>query len=729
MSKTQSTHKIKAKSHILSLLGDELIGSDSLAIFELVKNSYDADATKVKVQFINLNSPNQKIIIEDNGNGMSPSIIQDVWLTIGTDFKRGKNRKVSPIFNRVSFGNKGVGRLAVHKLAKTITLESQAKGDMFASRLFIDWPKLIESKEYIQDLEVEVETIGETIFDQGHGTRIILDDLTTKVWTKKTLKELVRKINNIKNPFIDKTSQGVLKNPFDIEITANDIHNEWIKEVSDSIDVLNSALYKFKFKIGVSSENGNDLANFNFEYEFNPPNQIGIQKNNLNENMQNFHIGNILAEFEYNEETNHFLRNKDLNGIGSFNGQFYVFNQNSDLLKKNFGGQTNAIKQFIKDNCGVKIFRDNIRVYNYGEPSDDWLGLDLDKIQKTGDHFGKKVTIGAIELSLKESNDGLIEKTNREGFIENEAYQKFRLISREIFKYFENITSNDKDLIEEYIEGTKPIKKVGFGDTIIELENKFKEKNIDKELSPLLKKIDKDYNVMRDIMVNSGLTGLNLGVAFHEVDREVRLINLELIREGEDINISTLKDKISNLVQILESLSPILTQNKSTLTSAKKIIEIAVKRNQNRFKYHNIVFSSPLLSGEDSDISLKVPTNLLISSISNIIDNSIYWTKSKRNLEESKSTMYKPAIYIGTDIHTFDGPAIIIADNGLGFSVEPEFMTQPFKTKKNGGMGLGLYFADVVMNMVGGKLLFPDSLDLNIPKAYNGACIALVFPK
>lgn len=79
-------------------------------------------------------------------------------------------------------------------------------------------------------------------------------------------------------------------------------------------------------------------------------------------------------------------------------------------------------------------------------------------------------------------------------------------------------------------------------------------------------------------------------------------------------------------------------------------------------------------------------------------------------------------------MNTFDGPSIIIADNGLGFSVEPEYLTQPFKTKKVGGMGLGLYFTDLVMNMIGGKLIFPDSSDLEIPKPYQeGACIALVF--
>jgi len=119
----------------------------------------------------------------------------------------------------------------------------------------------------------------------------------------------------------------------------------------------------------------------------------------------------------------------------------------------------------------------------------------------------------------------------------------------------------------------------------------------------------------------------------------------------------------------------------------------------------------------------------LISAISNLIDNSIYWTRTQLDFITNTNGKYKPAIYIGTDLFTFEGPAIIIADNGAGFSSEPEYLTQPFKTKKEGGMGLGLYFADLVMNMIGGKLLFPDNSDLDIPQVYNGACIALVFPK
>lgn len=725
-----STHNIKAKSHILSLLGNELIGSDSLAIFELVKNAYDADAENIKINFINLNTPNQKIIIEDDGHGMTSEVIQDVWLTIGTDFKRGRNRKESPKFKRVSFGNKGVGRLAVHKLAKVITLETQTQGDMFSNRLTIDWKTLIESKEYIQELEVDIEYVGETLFEKGQGTRIILSNLTTPYWTKKTLKDLVRKIENIKNPFREFSN-------FNIEINCNDWYQEWIDNVKSPIEILKDSLYQFDFEItkwdkSESENTDEDFAEFRYSYTFNPPTQIKIAsrvvekapKSDSSLNNNKFHIGELFKEIDGEDKYSKYLRNRDIKNIGPISGTFYVFNQNSHLLNMNFGGQINAVKSFIKDNSGVKIFRDNIRVYNYGEPNDDWLRLDLDKIQRTGDHFGKKVTVGVVELDLKMSNEGLIEKTNREGFIDNQEFEKFQSIVKRAYTFFEDEASEDKDKIEEFIDGTKPIKKVGFGDTIQELQEKIKEKDLEKELNPLLQKIDKDYTEMRDIMVNSGMAGLNLGVAFHEVEREMKYINADL--NVSEVNIEIVKDRVRTLIHILESLSPLLRQNKASLTNAKNVIEIAKLRNNNRFNFHKVIFSSPVLTGENQNFNFKAPTSLLISAISNIIDNAIYWTTSKRDLVGEG---FKPGIYIGTDFNTFGSPAIIVADNGEGFKVEPEYLTQPFKTKKEGGMGLGLYFSDLVMNMIGGKLLFPDSSDLEIPDVYNGACIALVFPK
>lgn len=140
----QHIFSFKANSHILSLLGDELIGSDNLAIFELVKNSYDADASHVKIIFDNINTPEATITIEDNGCGMSLETIEKSWLEIGTDFKRGKNKKISRKYKRNSLGEKGVGRLAVHKLATAIVLETKEEGVLFGHTFAINWKDLIK---------------------------------------------------------------------------------------------------------------------------------------------------------------------------------------------------------------------------------------------------------------------------------------------------------------------------------------------------------------------------------------------------------------------------------------------------------------------------------------------------------------------------------------------------------------------------------------------------------
>lgn len=708
-------HKIRAKSHILSLLGEELIGSDSLAIFELVKNSYDADAENVHVKFLDLNTPKQKIIIEDDGNGMSTKTLSEVWLTIGTDFKRGKNRKISPRFGRVSFGNKGIGRLAVHKLAKEIELQTKQNGDLFSNRLKINWPNLITSKEYIQELEVEVETIGEGVFEKGHGTKITLSELTTKKWSKRSFRELVRKIENIQNPFVR------LKNNFKVTVSCNDFHDEWIQSIKTPKEILENCLYHFKFDIKKTS---NEFVSFSYKYKFNPPKNI--LKNGINKSSKKykqFFIGDIFKGIDGNQNNKH-LRDSDIENIGEFSGEFFIFNQNSQILAGFFPGQISAIKNYIKENKGIKLYRDNLRVYNYGEPSDDWLNLDLDKIQHAGSHFGKKVSLGYVSLDLSQSENGLVEKTNREGFIENYIYLKFQTLVKYIFNSFERIALEDKETIDELLEGFKPIKKIGFGDSIKELESAIVKKNLEKELSPLVKKIERDYGSMRDIMVNSGMTGLNLGVAFHEVEREIKYISLDL--DKKDIKLSNIKSRVGNLLRILESLSPLLRKNKSKITTAFAIIETSKKLNQNRFGYHDVIFSSPTLTDEAPNFKIKGPVNLLIGALSNIIDNSLYWTGAERDLNKSKRD---PAILVTTDTTTYNNPAIIICDNGQGFTMEPEYLTQPFKTKKDNGMGLGLYFVDLVMQMTGGRLVFPDIQDLNIPNQYNGACIALIFPK
>ena len=724
--KKNATH-FKAKSHILSLLGDELIGSDSLAIFELVKNSYDADSDEVKIEFKDLNTVNQSIEIEDDGSGMSSDIIKNVWLEIGTDFKRGRKRKPSEKYGRTSLGEKGVGRLAVHKLGRIFTLETQEEGHMFASRVHIDWKKLIASNEYIQDLTVEIETVSENLFKKGKGTRIIISDLKKKHWSKKEVKDLVRKINTIKNPFDQeikslpkelKSKKNKLEK-FDVLISANDDkHDGWIKEVKSVNEILDDALYYFDFHIDKN-------AKITTYYSYSPPKKF----KELKERTKKTEVQptKIIEDREGNvfDKNQKILKPTDLKNIGAISGRFYVYNLDSTVL--NVIGQSAAIKSFVRENNGIKIFRDGIRVYNYGEPNDDWLGMILRRLQRVGDKFSKNTVIGAMELSLQDSHKGLVEKTNREGFDDNDTYKKYLDICISVLDSFERIAKPDRDALKDHLDDIKPVKKVGLSETIEDLKTKLKDKNLEKELSPLIKRVEKDYSQMRDVMVNSGMSGLNLSLVFHEVEREVQFLNVD-VNKNHDIN--TVKRRIKHILQLLESFSPILKQQKNSIIKASKLVETAVNINKTRFAYHNIIFSSPLTSKESEDFQIKGPGNLLTSSISNLIDNAIYWVSSKREIEiQENNSDFKSRIWISSNTKDYKGPAIIIADNGEGFNISPEDLVQPFRTSKPGGMGLGLYFVNIVMEMMGGELLFPNYEDLDLPKGINGATIVLVFPK
>lgn len=709
-------YSFRAKSHILTLLGDELIGSDNLAVFELVKNAYDADAQEVTITLNDLNTSKQSITVEDDGHGMTLDTLKSIWLEIGTDSKRGENRKPSKKYNRISLGEKGVGRLAVHKLGKSIVLETQSEGSKVSHRISLNWQKVIDESEYIQDAGVEIQTVEKSLFKKGKGTRIIISDLKKEHWARKDLRELARKTNSIKSPFrkIDH---------FDVIIKANDHHNEWIEDIKNIDDLLKDSIYCFEFSL--VEDTSSEFVKITWNYKFNPPESFGIKPNQSS--LEDFKTGTkntfaIKANSELFGEGQKHLKNKDLEGIGNINGKFYVYNLSPAVL--NAFGQTNAIRAFVKENSGVRIFRDGIRVYNYGEPNDDWLGLDLARVQKLGEHFSKNTVIGAVEIGLKNSHKGLKEKTNREGFDENEYYAKFKTVCNEVFDVFERIALPDRDLIKTHLEGIKPIKRVGFSDTIAELEDKLKEKKIDKELSPLLRRVEKDYNDMRDVMLNSGMTGINLGIVFHEVDREVRFINADL---KNNVEIDNIKIRMKNLIQLLENFSPILKQNKKVKLSALQLIERAKQINNPRFGYHQVIFSSPLLSKESEDFEINGPGNLLISAVSNLIDNAIYWVSDKKEIAADVS--YKPAIFIGSDVTGFSGPAIIIADNGSGFNLSPEDLVLPYRSTRPGGMGLGLYFVNMVMGMIGGKLLFPDKSEVKIPGVYDGAIVALVFPK
>ena len=140
------------------IIGKELITDDDIAIFELVKNSYDAYAKNVKIIFENLSKAlgsDSKIIIIDDGNGMSREDIEKKWLFVGFSEKKPIKKNSKKIKNyrdkikqkRIFAGAKGIGRFSADRLGKNLTLYSKKKNEKHVNKLEIDWKKF----EDVQD--------------------------------------------------------------------------------------------------------------------------------------------------------------------------------------------------------------------------------------------------------------------------------------------------------------------------------------------------------------------------------------------------------------------------------------------------------------------------------------------------------------------------------------------------------------------------------------------------
>jgi len=705
----------KANAHLLKLLGDELIGDDRLAIFELVKNAYDADATNVDV-VLNLDSDQPSIIVWDrDGHGMDRETILTKWMEIGTDSKRSKNKVRSKKFDRLPLGEKGVGRLAVHKLGTKLTLNTRSKENS-EFKITIDWPSLINNAVYLEDTVVSIEElpIPEFFEREETGTRIEIKELNNQSWTRGEIRQLKRLLTSLVSPF---ESASDFKVNFSVPGREKDL-----EDVMESQDILDSSLWKYEFTL-------DEGGNFSYSYSYTPPTLFKELSDNKKQES-NLKLELVTPTKEEALARDKSIREKlllnaaDILDIGPIIGTFYVFVKDNKVL--NAQGASQTIKSYLNEQTGVRVYRDGIRVFNYGEPNDDWLGLNAGRINSPGKKIDTGMVIASIDLSLEDSS-GLKEKTNREGFDDNPTFKRLKWIMTSVIEHFHMCHRDDREKLTQYLSGKATDNSdttEKFSEIIEDVRKSIKRHGIEDELGGKLNQIESDFKQMRDVTVSTGIAGINLAVIFHEVERGVDELN-ESIKRADDY--TKLLKRADHLAKLLEGFAPLLRRNERKKFNIKALVQRVLELTEHRFEYHNIIISCPLITGEADTFEITAPFGLLQAAMNNLIDNSIHWTSLKAEKEDS---VYKPAIRIES-LPTFfkEGPALVVLDNGPRFNLAPNEAIKPFKTTRPSGMGVGLYYVDKVMETIGGKLLICDAQELDVGEAYNGAAVVLIFKK
>lgn len=693
---------------IIAHFGEDLIKNESIALLELVKNSYDACARNCDIDFQMRDGQLESLTIIDDGFGMSLETIQKVWLVIGTDFKK---KRVAPnCCGRIPLGEKGVGRLGVHKLGNHISLISKTHNEKEV-QLCINWKLLDQAKE-INDFLIDIsENDTPLYFSQGNtGTRIVIKDLKSD-WDRRKLREVYRDLTSLNSPFSE------MNDSFNVNIRSN---SDFFKGLPSFEDIKDSGLY-----FGHCVMKGGQIDNF--EYEFRPwptLNKIGqgrkVQKKDLIQ--EDLRLKGIKEDVDLKGRKKRVEYPIDLRDEQIGDIVFDIIIYETDPMILSFANTEKAsLKSYLKENGGVRVYRDNIRVYNYGESDNDWLGIDLRRVQRVGGNVSNNIILGSVKIDRTQSK-GLKEKTNREGFIENDAYKVFVDSVNYVLSLFVRERNIDKETLATLYKKNRVVEPIlaDLNEVIEIVDKKVPEENGKDEILKYLYRINTQYKEVKEILIKSANAGLNLSVVIHEIDKLVAALRDYAERGEKELTISISE----RLEKIIQGYSLMIRKSAIGISRLSSIVSTAIENYSFRFSDHKIdVITNPA----KSDLEAYLSESESIAVLINLLDNAIYW------LCYARTENRKISLFITDQIAGYN--SIIISDNGPGFNIPTDIAIKPFITGKplNIGMGLGLHIANEMMKAMKGQLLFLGKDDVILPRTVqecnvNSAIIALCFP-
>ena len=414
--------KFTVDTQLFRELGELLVGRESTALVELIKNSYDADGRAVVVDGFRLDdSENGSILIADNGVGMTEEEFENGFLRIATRAKT-KGTKRSVVYGRRFTGEKGIGRLALHKLARRVQIKSfKWNGNLpmgmhlpfykHGVKAKIDWD-VIEAQQTLDQIEesnaVSVERLTADENWQGAGTKIVLTNLRRR-WSERDITKFHDDVATLVPPvvLVDKIPSTVLKEPLIFETpkfrdanpsNSGDFRIELLGDLAYSESLLPSEIESADWILEVDCDSDARVV----RYQIAP-----TQK--------------TLEEYPESESCAFEIPPPDSAPRISF--QARVLQQSYNIWEKR--------------HQGIRVYMEGFRVLPYGERTDDWLNLTMDYssrargrfkiLQDDFDHIIEHDEMAALTIQSNAAYFGAV-------FVTNEGAPQLRmLINREGF--------------------------------------------------------------------------------------------------------------------------------------------------------------------------------------------------------------------------------------------------------------------------------------------------------
>ncbi|MDF2606232.1 MAG: histidine kinase [Bacillales bacterium] len=692
-----STLNFRTNAKVESLVGRDLITSNTIAIFELVKNSYDAGATKVDIIFNNFNNPNiNKVInnkesyiqIIDNGKGMSFEEVNKYWMELGTPYKeenkinnvRLRQDQLNTVVKRTVNGEKGIGRFGVDKIGSFLKLTSVDKDLIEKTIVYFDWNKFDDRNKMLEEVSCEYEVLG---VDKGENSGLSLEIQNLRDdWYATDINKLKKSLSKFLSPV------PIEQDEFRIFFTYKHAINGQI--VEDREEIINDSFDYLKTKIFAE----------------------------LNEN------GLLYFEISDNHsvvETKEYHYYDDVSPFGAAKIEiFYLGPSDKSAFSKKMGIRTS-------DYGNIKIFRDNFRVMPYGEPHNDWLEIDKKHAQGIFRTFGTRDLVGHVIISLdpNKKNGVLKEATDRVGLIEDvqefDEFKKFiwfLILTLQSF-VFNRFKKESRETTRVLISETEGLRKEA--STIINsIENiiersplPFKEKELVmlelkntsdafikgiNTVEKATEEIEKRIKIFSQISHKEGI----LFEMLHSIKNKLAVIDVqikdfELELEIANVNISTSElemafNSIQRLVQgSLDKINS--SKHKKGLFYLNSVVNDIISSYKKYFKANQINVFLNLV--ETDNIKVKCNPESIKIVFENLISNST----------KALSETFNKKIFIETKLKS-NSLEIFFSDNGSGIPKDKERFIFSLWSSNTDGTGIGLATAKDIIEDHSGEIFY-----------------------
>nr|WP_300146719.1 ATP-binding protein [Propionicimonas sp.] len=718
---------LRPRARLLRTLGNDLISSDKVALIELVKNSYDADASTVVIRFQGpLDEGTGRIEVWDDGHGMDVSTLQRSWLDIATDTKRREPRSEG---GRRVLGEKGIGRLAAARLGSEMLLVTRMP-DSDEIKLLIDWTDFDRDDAYLDQIEVAWDIGAPDVFSergsayetfsastnetwhQGRGTLLQIDKLT-HTWTKAdfielrtALTRLIRPRPSEKRTLEDSgaaSGNEAAKPDFQILLALVGVADE-LQDLAGPVDS-STELRTPHYRL-TGSVDTNGAARLRYVQQDPPVDEnLGIKQ----------------------------LWNNDRRApqAGPFDFEINVWDRDKEAIQRTLGATSpggsapnakdlKGFRETLDEVAGVSIYRDGFRVLPFGETGDDWLGLDLRRVQSPTRRLSNNQIIGHIFIGA-DTNQGLKDQSNREGFLAGPSYADLQTLVRAalneletrryvarhpekppaerkggLFERFDLGEIRDA-LAESHPSDTRLIgliddKNRDIHEGVTEVQHVLSRYSRLATLGSLIDRVLHDGRTAVTRLKNIARFGKrDLGKPSLSAEEKIAIAEAAMEQTAEQ---AELLSSLFNQIEPFGGRKRGRPRDIQTRTVIQKAIAILQLEADDR--------GVELMAG-DEDFTVRLDEAEVLTVLVNLIQNAIYWTATRSRDSERK-------VLVQARNNPDSSLTLVVSDSGPG--VPPDLrghIFDPYFSSKPEGVGLGLSIVgNLVEDIYGGELTLVD---------------------